>query len=275
MKNEVRSDFRTNSPAEIPPFCRPAVVKEQRLPASDGPRPSVAPMFSKRWFVLLGGFLLSSTLLPGCSEPVEPIESYTVPKEDAVYAANHVERNEPKPVKGRMFGLLIFDGTTTWSFKLSGPDENLDGLAPAFADFTASIQFKNGVPEWKTPKGWTQLPDDKAKGSKTTPRFATIRIGEGNDAPELAVHQLNSDPRIPLEELILANVNRWRDQLGLQPTSAKNLYRKMTAAESKKAENVEEVHKSVIDGRTFVFVHLTGMLKTGGNPRAPFMNMMR
>lgn len=65
--------------------------------------------------------------------------------------------------------------------------------------------MEQSQPTWTLPAGWTEMP-----GSGM--RFATIRMGEAEDAPEIRVTPLGSMAGEPL-----ANVNRWLQQLGQPP----------------------------------------------------------
>jgi hypothetical protein len=69
----------------------------------------------------------------------------------------------------------------------------------------------DAVPVWQLPSGWQEMP-----GSGM--RFATIVMGEEEDAPQIRVTPLGSMAGEPL-----ANVNRWLDQLGQPPIEARDL----------------------------------------------------
>jgi len=236
-------------------------------------------MLSKHWIVL-ACCLPIVLALAGCGETVEPITSYRVAKDDAVYKANHVAREEIKPVKGRMLAAMIIDGPNTWFFKVMGPDEKIAVRLKAFANLVDSVKFERGIPTWKTPQGWKQLPDNDPKNRGFMPRLATIVIDPDDDnAPELTVTKLPT-AIIPMpgksqqeleDNFILSNVDRWRKQLQLNPTTLKKLYQSQEGG----ADKVEEVVKNTVDGRTRVFVHLTGTLPAPGGGRPPMMGRGR
>ena len=65
---------------------------------------------------------------------------------------------------------------------------------------------------WTVPSGWTQDPKERPM------RVATFRAGEGENAVEVAVSQFPGDVGG-----LLANVNRWREQVGLEPITEEQL----------------------------------------------------
>jgi hypothetical protein len=78
---------------------------------------------------------------------------------------------------------------------------------PSLSESSAGADAPMGQsgPTWTLPAGWEELP-----GSGM--RYATIRMGEGEDAPEIRVTPLGAMAGEPL-----ANVNRWLSQLGQPP----------------------------------------------------------
>ncbi|MHC5003167.1 MAG: hypothetical protein ACYTJ0_08590 [Planctomycetota bacterium] len=66
--------------------------------------------------------------------------------------------------------------------------------------------------QWDLPEGWT-LSDNP-----NPMRFATLVAGEGDDAIEVAISQLGG-----AAGGIVANINRWRGQVGLEPESQEQL----------------------------------------------------
>ncbi len=72
-------------------------------------------------------------------------------------------------------------------------------------------------PAWQTPAGWVAVENQNAL------RVATFSAGEGNDAIEIIVSQFPGDVGG-----LLANVNRWRQQIGAAPLTAEQLPREVT-----------------------------------------------
>lgn len=232
---------------------------------------------------LLSFPLLALVLLPACGSEVEPIVTYTVPKEEQVWRENHVKesvklhkqdvaRKQPvMPEKSRMLALIVIDDDrdNAWFFKLMGPIDEVD--PGPVSRFTSSIKFTNGVPTWKVPSKWQQLDaDDPRNRTSMGRRFATILTG-GDDAPELTVTKLGRGAS-NLDLFVLLNVNRWRKQLGLPPTTIDKLYNEATKKQ-RKSKTVAEVTKTEIDGKTAIAVQLEGVPTGGGGP--PFMHMGR
>lgn len=151
------------------------------------------------WFGFLVVFILS--IVGGCA-PKPSIQEYeiTLPDPNKVQQAGEV--------KYRILGAIVPRGGANggwWFFKLTGPTELVSAQRPGFDEFVNSLDFhdddQNPI-SWKVPKGWTQLP-------RTGLRFATLRIETAGEPVELAVSSAGGD--------LKTNVDRWRDQLGLEP----------------------------------------------------------
>ncbi|HMB70028.1 MAG TPA: hypothetical protein VKU85_11985, partial [bacterium] len=86
----------------------------------------------------------------------------------------------------------------------------MEGPAPAPAEAPDLAATDGGTPllSWTLPDGWEEVP------SSSSMRLATFRVGEGDNASEVAI------TRFPGQVGgLLANVNRWRDQLDLAPVA--------------------------------------------------------
>src|SRR4029077_16036488 len=108
-------------------------------------------------------------------------------------------------------------GDQAWFFRLSGPPDPVAGLAENFRTFVKSLRFaaEDAPPVWQLPEGWRQKP-----GSGM--RYATIEVDAPAAPLDLSVTVLppsESDS----DAYTLANVNRWRGQLGLPPLAASQL----------------------------------------------------
>ena len=117
----------------------------------------------------------------------------------------------PKPPH-RMLGAMVLHGGEAWFFKLSGAREQVDRELAPFQTFLKSLKFAEGkteAPAWQLPEGWKQLPGNEQ-------RFATIKLGGGEDALELSVTKLPA-PSGDATNYKLSNINRWRQQLRLGP----------------------------------------------------------
>jgi hypothetical protein len=138
-----------------------------------------------------------------------------------------------------------------WFFKLAGPVAEVEPQSGAFLAFIKSIHFVDGKPQYDVPEGW------KAQGASSM-RYETFEIPSAADKPlELAISTL---PRGDQDEtsFVLANVNRWRGQLGLSAIGP--------------AELVDETQQLTLDGATATLVSMVGKLKPSGMgpAHAPF-----
>ncbi len=197
----------------------------------------------------------------GCGRNAE-VQHYKVPKPELVYAENHVDPVEKAPQQAaqqaaapaaaqpaeptdRMLGAIVPQGSQTWYFKLTGPKEPVARLESAFRQLIESLTFAgpDAPPQWKLPESWTQQP-----GSAT--RFATLVVEQDGRPLEVSVSKLQMDGS---PDSILANVNRWRGQMGLPLIDLGDL-----------ADQTEALS---LAGREVVLVNLVGtMSKSGGGP---------
>ena len=201
------------------------------------------------WLVLAGLPIVVS----GCTKPSE-ITRYQVPKEEN--AEQPVAATEPAADENagsdRMLAALVPHGQQAWSFKLAGPAEAVGKSAESFDALVKSVTFAgaDAKPEWKLPEGWTQ-----AAGPGM--RLATISIPA--DPKPLEVSVIPTSWSVEDEKAsALANVNRWRGQMQLEPIAADDL--------AKETRNLD-----LAKGKAIV-VDLTGKLKTDGM-QPPFAGM--
>jgi hypothetical protein len=151
------------------------------------------------------------------------------------------KRNVKTPA--RMLAALVnSDGGEAWSFKLEGPPDKIAPQASAFNAFVRSVTFPGhdhaasadphgGVPpttgpaptrqdqsgdaksykltKFAEPSGWVQDPTERMM------RSATFFVGSGTDQAEVIISKL----RVNGFGTMLANVNRWRGEVGLPPTT--------------------------------------------------------
>jgi hypothetical protein len=114
----------------------------------------------------------------------------------------------------------------SWFFKLSGDDAAVAAQKPAFLDFLKAVRFAEAAPaqasasepsapqntnddkmhafKWEVPQGWQKLP----AGQMQVAKFAVPEQGGGKAEVSVSVFPSNTGGT-------LANVNRWRKQLGL------------------------------------------------------------
>jgi hypothetical protein len=105
--------------------------------------------------------------------------------------------------------------------------------------------------EWRLPEGWQPVADSKAAPG----RYATLRI-ESKDKPSLDLHV---DKFPGAVGGLLANVNRWRGQVGLAPIEDNELDK--------------DTRKENFNGNPVTVVRLVGPGGKAGGSGAPFMNL--
>lgn len=209
-----------------------------------------------RWFLPSPanlGLLVSVLILAGC-EARPQISSYTVPKESIVDQAGKQASSTPQGEEPRqILGAIFVQGDTGWFFKATDEPARLGPITADVRKFVESVRFPaegSGEPTWTLPEGWSREPGNQF-------RFATIRAGEGANAPEISVSQLPGPEEGGQDEFVLVNVNRWRGQVGLEPLKQDAL---KNDSESIKAGDVSGV-----------WVDLKGKAPAGGgNMMAPF-----
>lgn len=187
-------------------------------------------MRKSKFAAALFGLTCGLLLLAGCGEG-EQIRTYPVPTAShSILGSN----DPPVPVAGapgrpggvgeagdvatypaRMLVAMAEQGPQTWFFKLMGPADAVAEHEQEFHDFIGSVQFSGGKPKWTTPSGWS------AQGQSGL-RLETFHLGNHTPPLELTV--------IPLgtlegggDQSILANLNRWREQLQLPPITIDKL----------------------------------------------------
>jgi hypothetical protein len=150
----------------------------------------------------------------------------------------------------RIVGSILSSGGTTWFFKMTGNDALVAEQKPVFKEFLKTIHFDSAQPSdqlaqatgpmnmnfqslppapgdaaadkptWDVPTGWQEQP-------ASAMRLATFRVtGENAAKADVSVIKLAGDAGG-----VLANVNRWRSQLGLQPVDQAGLEPLLTTRE--------------------------------------------
>lgn len=208
--------------------------------------------------VVFGLLAIVLPALGGC-RPSAEISQYTIPKAEAI------QLPAPKPGTGeaetgtttskpeRMLGAIVPRKEKLWFFKMTGAPDAVAAQVEAFQTFLTSIKFGEGEePAWELPASWKQQP-----GSGM--RFATLLVGS-DPALELSVIALPGGGD-DLAEQILANVNRWRGQLSLEPVDQDQLQ-----------ADAKEI--ATADGTKATFVDYAGATKGDSMLAAPFARGM-
>lgn len=182
--------------------------------------------------------------LAGCKKPDE-IRHYTVPKQEAIDQLAGAAEAPAGPT--RILAAAVLQPRQAWFFKLVGPDEAVAAQREPFNAFVKSLRFSDSdsPPDWTLPEGWSQRP---ASGM----RYATLTID--SDPPlEVSITTLGREGGGEAAYL-LANINRWRGQIGLADLAPDQL-----------EEQTEQVE---YEGGKATLVNLVGQLKPGGPMRS-------
>jgi hypothetical protein len=147
-------------------------------------------------YCLMSAASLAALFLMGCQK--DEITHYQVPKED---------RSQ------RLLAVIFNHGEETWFFKLVGSPSLVAKYKDDFDRFVRSVRFtgREETPlRYQAPAGWKELEPDKSFG-----QVAGFRIREGDQSATLSVAHAGGD--------LLANINRWRGQIGLEQITGEQL----------------------------------------------------
>jgi hypothetical protein len=148
----------------------------------------------------------------------------------------------PKDPTWRILGAVTAVGGASWFFKLAAPTERLDPVRDGVLAFYKTLRSEDGKLKWTAPKDWAE-----EKGNAN--RESTIRLSGPEPKLEISITRLQGDGGG-----MLANLNRWREQLGLEKVAEADL-----PSQAKKLDGAA-IEVSVID--------LSGPSRPGGGPRA-------
>ncbi|MCI0358738.1 MAG: hypothetical protein L0211_09675 [Planctomycetaceae bacterium] len=158
------------------------------------------------------GLLAVALFAAGC-RPHDEIARYTVPKPELI---------DPTLVRAaaeerQMLGAIVLVDKAGWFFKLTGAKAQVGPLWDPFVSFVKDISFEGrpAEPKWKLPPGWKEQPGNEF-------RFATLVIPSDGKALELTVTTLELG-EVSEVDYLLANINRWRGQIGLDELKASDL----------------------------------------------------
>lgn len=171
-------------------------------------RSHAAPTF-RPW---IPAYLVVWVMLCGCGQSTPDVRQYEVPKPSLVESQN------PGNYPDRLLGAIIPRQGSFWFFKLAGPADGVSKQLDNFRKLVESVTFEvdsqeSGTPEkaqWKLPDGW-----EEQKGGASQLRFATLKI-PGEKSPletTVTVMPVRDEGLGPM----LANINRWRNQMGRRP----------------------------------------------------------
>lgn len=154
-----------------------------------------------------------------------------------------------------MLAAIVPRGAKTWFFKVQGLEPDVTREQPQFTEFIRSLRFSGEPeePQWNLPNGWRRMP-------ATGMRFATLQIGSANQSIELTVIPLATGVN-GLDEYILANINRWREQLALSPVDSLDVLRNESPPEVLGNTQLE-------DDTGVTMVDMVGRATAAGDPHA-------
>ncbi len=210
------------------------------------------PSLTVRWgwsSPFWGGVLLVLSLLMGC-EPTADVVVARVPKD----ATPPPAPEQPVARTERMLASVMLNGDEAVFFKVTGPPETVAEIREPFLEFVASFR-KGDPPTGTVPEGWEE---EEGSGEQ----LATVTV-PSEPSMELTVTSLPF--RGGSEEAYrLANVNRWRGQLGLEPIEEEALH-------ADAGEGVETFRIPMKGAEVATVVDITGQ-STGGMG-GPFQSM--
>lgn len=170
----------------------------------------------------------------------------------------------------RILGAILISEGTTWFFKMTGSDALVESEKPVFKQFLGSIRM-GGAPQagpmaeasrplstntkevplgpgeggsekpaWQVPAGWQEQ-------APTAMRLASFKVsGENGAKADISVFKLGG-----IAGGLLANVNRWRGQIGLTPVDQAGLDKLVTT--------------QTINGAAVSLVDMAGQSTESGN----------
>ncbi|MGA2869386.1 MAG: Ig-like domain-containing protein [Verrucomicrobiota bacterium] len=165
----------------------------------------------------------------------------------------------------RMMVAMLTRGSTSWFFKITGEDSFVVSQKDVFLQFLKSVSFsentaahnmsapfaaapapaagqnENANSIWTVPPGWQSMPPSQFL-------LAQYLVQDGDARAEVNISELAGEGGG-----LLANVNRWRGQLGLPPIAQEDDFSKM-------------VDSVVVPGGQGELVDMTGTNSKTGQP---------
>jgi hypothetical protein len=138
--------------------------------------------------------------------------------------------------RARILVAMLTSGGTSWFFKMTGEESFVESQKPTFLQFLKSLNFvanaapvqtgvapasssDSGKPIWIVPPDWHEMPPSEFLVAKFS-----IAGADG------AAAQVNVSSLAGEGGGLLANVNRWRGQLGLPPVAQEDDFSKMVSS---------------------------------------------
>jgi hypothetical protein len=167
--------------------------------------------------------------LAGCQQE-EEIRRYTAARPQTVPAPE---------AKVRFLAAIFIGDKQHWFVRFTGPTAEVKEYEEQYLKLVRSVTIhEDGDPplRWTLPSGWQQADE------KQSMRYATLRFGPKDKPLEVSISAAGGS--------LLANINRWRGQIGLKPIADADLPK---VAKSEK-----------INGKDVILVDMGGPGGTGG-----------
>lgn len=236
--------------------------------------PAIARVFVRRATPILPFWFVWAAILAsvaGCSKD-EPIQTYTIKKHSLIQipvgpATENVATSEGE--ESRLLAAMVIDGKKAWYFKALAPISAFpDAVAEKFDQFLSTLKFENpDKPTWELGDGWTEKP-----GSGM--RVANLFLGDLN----FSVIPLGV-PEGDERAYVVSNVNRWRREVSLPPTTSAELSNGshiIKTADGNRATVVDFQGKASKSNRPMMAMGgggpMTGAPKSGGSKSGGVMS---
>jgi hypothetical protein len=162
------------------------------------------------------------------------------------------------PGRSRLMVAVLSSGNSTWFFNFFGHHSLIEAEKPVFLRFLESVTIESGhdhshhhesaaspppsppgptAPEWRVPEGWQETPP-------TQMLISRFEVNADDGQVEITVSSFPGDVGGTV-----ANVNRWRGQIGLPPQS--------------EAEVKQALQSLDVAGGRAMFVDMTNRQETG------------
>jgi hypothetical protein len=166
----------------------------------------------------------------------------------------------------RIFVAELTRGATSWFFKLTGEDAFVASQKENFLQFLKSVSFVEAAPALAAAPAaenqnanpnvnsiWTIPADWKSVTPSSTMLFAQFLIQDGDAKAEVNISQLAGEGGG-----LLANVNRWRGQLGLPRVAQEDDFSKMVSSVDSANGQIQIVDMSGTNAKTSQPARLVG-----------------
>jgi len=155
--------------------------------------------------------------------------------------------------KARIVGVVLPRGDTTWFFKLAGEDAQVTSQKAAFKEFLKSVSFVEGAAAAPAMAAGGAMPAMGSMGAGTLPAGAdntpakpqwTVPAGWKEEPPtQMLVAKFSATDKDAKADItvsafpgdvggLLANVNRWRRQIGLPPMAEADVTKEVKQLDS-------------------------------------------